>query len=272
MSESASTQPSWSLRFLGVGSALAPTLGSASVVLERDGEPLLMVDCGQEALSAFLDLYGRPPSALFVTHAHLDHVAGFERLFARNYFDAAGRQSTRLFVPVTVLPVLHGRVAEYPNPVAEGGANFWDAFRVIPVSYGFWHEQLWFNVFAARHHMPLTAFGLCLSGAFLFTGDTRPIPELLASYASSGMPLVHDCDLIGNPSHTGLPELLRAYPPELREQMIVYHYGSVADGEQLASAGLRVARPGDVIDLPAPLSGSAALEQATRRRLGMPAG
>jgi hypothetical protein len=40
------------LRFLGVGSAQAPELGSACGVLERDGEPLLMIDCGAEALSA----------------------------------------------------------------------------------------------------------------------------------------------------------------------------------------------------------------------------
>ncbi len=269
MSESAQTQPAWGLRFLGVGSALAPELGSASIVLERDGEPLLMVDCGQEALTAFLDRYGRVPPALFVTHVHLDHVAGLERLFARNYFEPRPAQPTRLFVPVTVLPLLHSRIAEYPNPVAEGGANFWDAFSVIPVSHGFWHERLWFDVFPVRHHAPLTAFGLCLRGAFLFTGDTRPIPELLASLASPRMRLVHDCDLVGNPSHTGLPDLLREYPAELRAQMVVYHYGSVADGEQLAAAGLSVARAGEALDLPPPMSGKAALEQTTRLRLGL---
>ena len=40
---------SWALRFLGVGSAQAsPVLGSASGVLEHDGAPVLLIDCGQE--------------------------------------------------------------------------------------------------------------------------------------------------------------------------------------------------------------------------------
>ena len=69
----------WHLTFLGVGNAAAPQLGSASVVLEKDDAPLLMVDCGQEALTACLERYGGPPPAVFVTHVHMDHVAGFER-------------------------------------------------------------------------------------------------------------------------------------------------------------------------------------------------
>ena len=44
----------WSLRFLGVGnSQAAPVLGSASAVLEKNQTPVLMIDCGQEALTAF---------------------------------------------------------------------------------------------------------------------------------------------------------------------------------------------------------------------------
>ena len=51
------------------------------------GQPLLMIDCGQEALTAFVAQYGHVPMALFITHVHLDHVAGLERLFYKIYFD-----------------------------------------------------------------------------------------------------------------------------------------------------------------------------------------
>ena len=72
------------------------------------------------------------------------------------------------------------------------------------------------------------------------------------------MPLVHDCDLHGNPSHTGLPDLLREYPAEIIRQMLVYHYASVADGAALAAAGLRVAKAGDRVALPKPLAAAEA--------------
>lgn len=260
------------LHFLGVGNAAATALGSASVVLERDGTPLLMVDCGQEALTAFLDRHGGPPPALFLTHVHLDHVAGFERLFVANHWAPADRPRTRLYVPAMLIPLLQARVADYPGVVAEGGANFWDAFRLVPVSRGFWHEGLWFDVFPVRHHVPGTAHGLCLRGSFLYTGDTRPIPEIIAAYADGRMPLVHDCDLKGNPSHTGLPDLLREYPEDLRRQMIVYHYASPADGEALAAAGLSVATPGLDLALPAPVPSAEAHARAVHHSLGSSGG
>ena len=257
----------WTLHFLGVGNAAAPQLGSASIVLEKDDVPLLMVDCGQEAMTACMEQYGRPPPAVFVTHIHMDHVAGFERLFVANYFGNSGLPRTRLFVPAMLVPLLQGRVADYPNVVAEGFANFWDAFDVIPVSYGFWYQQLWFDVFPVRHHVPGTAYGICLPGTFLYTGDTRPIPETVAQYADGLMPLVHDCDLHGNPSHTGLADLLREYNDELRRQMIVYHYASLEDGNELRQAGLRVARPGDRFSLPSPREAVESHATAVRQRL-----
>ncbi len=247
------TSPAWALRFLGVGSAAAAgTLGAASAVLERDGEPLLMIDCGQEALDAFLARYGRPPPAVYVTHAHMDHVAGIERLFFLAWFDPALRGRLPIYVAVPVLPHLHARVAEYPGALAEGGANFWDGLHLVPVTRGFWHAGLQFQIFPTRHHLPETCFGLRLPGSFVFTGDTRPIPEMLARYADAGEPIAHDCGLIGNPSHTGIDDLEREYPPDLRARLLLYHYGSEADAAALVARGSRVLRAGEAITLAPP--------------------
>jgi len=101
----------WALRFLGVGSALAPELGSACGVLERSGEPVLMIDCGGEALGAYLARYDRLPTAIYLTHAHLDHVGGMERLFASLYFDPLRRGTTRLFFHAGLTPILQSRLA-----------------------------------------------------------------------------------------------------------------------------------------------------------------
>jgi ribonuclease BN (tRNA processing enzyme) len=242
----------WQLQFHGVGSAMAPQLGSASASLLCDGEPLLTIDCGAEALTAYLAARQGYPQALFLTHTHLDHVGGLERLFAATWFDPARRGRVRLFVPAPLVPLLQGRVADYPGVLAEGGVNFWDAFHLVPIGRGFWHRGWWFDVFPVRHHAPNSAFGLALRGCFVYTGDTRPIPEQLLATGRGDEPIAHDCGLHGNPSHTGVDDIEREYPAELRRRLLLYHYGSAADGEALAARGYRVLRPDDRIELSAP--------------------
>jgi phosphoribosyl 1,2-cyclic phosphodiesterase len=240
------------LRFLGVGSAQAVELGSAGAVLERDGAPLLLIDCGPETLNRYLESYAEAPLAVYVTHTHMDHVAGLERLFYRAYFDPQLQGRVQLFAHAALLPHLQGRVADYPNVIAEGGANFWDAFHLVPCSRGFWHCGLWFDVFPTRHHAPMTSFGLALQGAFAWTGDTRPIPEMLAQFAPPPALIAHDCGLIGNPSHTGSDDLEREYTKEQRSRLLLYHYASAADGAALVARGYRVAQRDERVVLPAP--------------------
>ena len=237
------------LRFLGVGSAQAVELGSASAVFERDGAPVLLIDCGTEALTAYLERYGDVPRAVYITHTHFDHVGGLERLFYRLYFDEARRGAVKLFAHAALIPYLQERVANYPNVIAEGGANFWDAFRLVPCTRGFWLDNAWFDVFATRHHAPMTSFGVALEGRFVYTGDTRPIPELLSTYGSRSELIAHDCGRVGNPSHTGLDDLPREYDDAVRSRLVLYHYGSADDAAALRAAGYRVAEPGEAFVL-----------------------
>lgn len=235
--------PPWAWHWLGVGSASALDLGSASGVLECDGRPVLLVDCGPTTWHQYLRAYGELPRAVYITHGHFDHIGGLEQLFYKAWFSEP-RRLIRLYVPVGVVPVLQSRLADYPSLLAEGGANFWDAFQLIPVRTGFWLHRLWFECFETRHHLPGSAHGLALRGSFCYSGDTRPIPERLLRHASSGEVILHDCGLLANPSHTGLADLDREYQPEQRARMVLYHYGSDADGAALEQAGYAIARAG----------------------------
>ena len=244
----------WTLRFLGVGSAAAVELGSSGAVLERDGAPWLLIDCGPETLTRYEQAYGATPRAVYLTHTHMDHVGGLERLFYKSYFDAALKGRLRLYAHAALVPHLQARVADYPEVLAEGGANFWDAFQLVPVSRGFWHEDCWFDVFPTRHHAPMTSFGLALRGAFAWTGDTRPIPEMLARFAAHGELVAHDCGLVGNPSHSGIDDLEREYPQELRSRLVIYHYNSDHDATAIAARGYRIGKRDERCVLHEPLA------------------
>jgi ribonuclease BN (tRNA processing enzyme) len=243
---------SWQLRFLGVGSAQAPELGSACAVLEHDGQPELMIDCGAEALSAYQARYAELPRAVYLTHTHFDHVAGMERWFFGTFFDPERSGQVRLYCHAALVPWIQARVADYPGVLAEGGVNYWDGVRLIPCQRGFWHGRRWYDVFPTRHHEPDTSFGIALAGSFVFTGDTRPVPEQLQRFAGEGVLLAHDCALQGNPSHTGVDDIEREYPECWRGDFVLYHYGSEADGAALSARGFRVAQAGDAFDLNPP--------------------
>lgn len=247
----------WALRFHGVGNASSVELGSAMATIERDGQPWLTIDCGAEGLTACRAHYGRAPDAWFITHTHLDHVAGFERLFVEAYFNPARRGRIRVYAPAALVPLLHRRIADYPNVLAEGGANLWDAFQLIPVGDAFWHDGVRLETFEARHHWPHTAWGLRLRGSVVWTGDTRPIPETLAKMADAGELVAHDCAMRGNPSHSGIEDLEREYPAELLARCVLYHYVGAAEGQQLKARGYRVADPGECLPLAEPTAARA---------------
>jgi ribonuclease BN (tRNA processing enzyme) len=223
-------------------------------VLEVGGDPWLLIDCGPDTVAGYLGTYGGLPEALYITHAHLDHIGGLENLFYR-LATAAGRPVTpRLYVPTPLLDVLQRRLADYPNLLAEGGTNFWDVFQLVPVSERFWHRDLLFSVFPVRHHEHLAAFGLALEGRFLYTGDTRPVPEVLNRFASRGERIFHDCCTHPNPSHTAVQDIAREYKPEQWTRMIFYHYESEAAGRLIEQEGYRIAHRGERIGLSCPFA------------------
>jgi ribonuclease BN (tRNA processing enzyme) len=166
----------------------------------------------------------------------LDHIGDFEKLFIKCWFSSEKKRPL-VFVPAAIVALLHERVGTYPGALAEGGVNFWQAFQLIPVAKCFDFADLVFDVWPARHHGFESAYSLSLEDAFFYSGDTRPVPEILEHRISAESMIFHDCSLVGNPSHTGIDDLNREYSQSVRERIHIYHYNNSDQKQAFLDAG-----------------------------------
>lgn len=230
------------LEFLGSGGAHSQDLGNSCALLSLSDDQRLLIDYGPEIFFTARDM-SLTPEAIFITHAHLDHIGGLERLFFQVAF--SNKPLIKLFVPVDLVVRLHQVLAMSGTQVAEGGKNFWDCFHLIPVGDHFYFANHRFSVFPVRHHFPNEAFGIGLPGHFVYTGDTRPIPEQLVKHASRGEIIFHDATLNSNPSHSGVDDIEREYSfHNLLDRIVLYHFANEGERLRVQKRGWNTAYPG----------------------------
>lgn len=217
------------LRFLGSGNATSIINGESSAVLEVNHQHLC-IDFGKDAYHRFKNEYQKVPDAIYITHCHLDHIAGIESLF----YDICINQAPapKLFLSYHIIPLFVQRMHLGCSPLAEGGTNFFDMFQIIPVIDKFYFSGIHFEIFEARHHQPQFCFGLHCPGHFLFTGDTKPIPEVLNYRCRHNEIIFHDLSTAEQPSHTSVSEL-NQYPKELLSSKWFYHLADFAAESQI---------------------------------------
>lgn len=236
----------FSANFVGVGAAHATELGNSSLSIEKDGKPWLLVDCGFDTLNRYKAHYNNQlPRAIFITHCHFDHIGGLEQLYFQSRLSGV---RPIIYLPHLLVPTLVNILEN--TLLAEGNENLWDSFHLVPVLNTFFHQGVKLHTYPVRHHRPNSAFSLHMPGYFFYSGDTRPIPELLHHHVNNDETIFHDCSVVGNPSHSGLADLLQEYSDEVLARIVVYHYANKEDSIRFAKHHLACAKVNEIIHLP----------------------
>lgn len=244
------------LTMLGVGHSEAMTHWNNNAMITSNGRHLL-IDAGYTIKYALNDqgLTLADIDAVFITHAHADHCFGLERMAYECRFRYGFKP--RLILPPGVYEELwHQTLRGVLGQVGEGPATLEDFFEVEILSADrFAFEGVDLHCFQNRHTPGKPSYGLLIDHHLLFSGDTRPIPDIIEPLAPSV--ILHDCTLADrNPVHASLGELQEDYSPDMCQRMFLMsyedHFETARPTVESVFAGF--ARQGQVFTLTHPAS------------------
>jgi ribonuclease BN (tRNA processing enzyme) len=233
------------LRFvpLGVGEAFSALRYTMSLMVEADGERLL-VDCPhpiRKMMHEASAASGTPIdvesiSATVITHLHADHSSGLEDFGYYSYF-VLRRRARLLMHPDVSARLWEGHLAagmerislRDDGPSAQRALD--DYFEIIPLDAA---KPVQFGPFTiecrpTRHAVPTTALRIQAGGRTLgISSDTAFDPALIAWLATADL-IVHEVTF---GEHTGLHtpyDKLVALPEPVRTKMRLIHYPDAFD-------------------------------------------
>ena len=212
------------LTMLGVGHSEAINHWNNNAMIEANGHRLL-IDAGYTIKFALRDRGYTPQDidAIFITHVHADHCFGLERLAYECRFSYGFKPT--LYLPPGVYEELWMHTLKgVMGQVGEGPAELRDFFDIVLVDEsGFEFEGVDLQLFQNRHTPNKPSYGLFINQRLFFSGDTRPIPDIVSRY--NPKIILHDSTLSNwNPVHASLTELRECYPKAVRKRMYLMSY------------------------------------------------
>lgn len=236
------------LVFIGVGSAFSKRYRQSNMLFIQ-GDHHLLVDCGTQGPLALNDL---GLSVLEVqcylpTHSHADHVGGIEEVMLMNRYslDQKSTRKPKLIILRDYQDLLWSKSlsggAEFCE-VNQGRSlqitDFFDILRPKTIEmlgrkvWVYQHGPMEIMIMRTRHY-PDSAVnvdesqwcsGVLINRKVWVSGDTMFDREYPERFSAEAEIMFHDCQLFQGGVHASYYELM-TLPAQLRNKMILYHYG-----------------------------------------------
>lgn len=266
------------IEFLGVGNAFStPECDDLNVcdwqsnllITSQSGKHLLL-DCGsdirfsmKQAGYTLADI-----DALYVSHAHADHIGGIEYLAFSTFFNPKLKRSIDLFCASVLSGPLWTQSLKGGLDSIEGmmvDLTHYFNLRRIPKNRHFVWEGIRFDLIQVVHAMVdktiKPSYGLMISqpgGPKVFwTSDTQFCPRQIEAFYGQADLILHDCETSPYPSgvHAHYSDM-KMLKPEDRIKMVLYHYhpGAPEQLDAVADGFKGFARKGDVFTIDGSIS------------------
>lgn len=231
------------LTFIGVGSAFAFENFQSNMLLEADGQRLL-IDAGGDSRHALkaLGITYHDLHAVYVSHLHGDHTHGLEWLalttkFDRSFVDAAGaKRKLTMFIKSSLADDLWDHCMKGGCATLQGERNtlatYFDVSRCGKNGKFKFGGSL-FKLVQTIHYVDdcevVPSYGLfwaARDGRNVFlTTDTQFAPHSIRTFYNKADIIFHDCETAQYPSgiHAHYDDL-KGLPAETKAKMWLYHY------------------------------------------------
>jgi len=237
-----------SLQFLGVGGAFAPlNIGNSIMLITSATGKRMLFDCGSSLQYTLKEDFGLTPNdidAMWISHAHADHIGSMEWFAFYRHFVSSFKQKTTLYVDDRF-------VHELWNNSLKGGLSTVNGSTVDLNTY--FHvkptREFQFEEFACKSirvpHMNANfeqsyTYGLYIenidkSFRTYITGDTQFCPYQLNNIYRLADQIFHDTETLPQRSyvHANIEDL-KTLPENIKAKIWMYHYREEVDAPGFA--------------------------------------
>lgn len=225
------------LHFLGTGSAFALSNWQTNIIIEQNGQRLL-IDAGGDIRHSLHEagLSYKNINAFYISHLHGDHIHGTEYLGFCSFFDPSQveRGKITLFGNGDLLRKAWDKAMSGGMESVEGRMpELADYFNVAPVrpNDGFTWEGIKFQLVQTLHVMNgyviVPSFGLIADDGqkkVFLTTDTQYAPSQIMSFYMKADLIVQDCETLYKSGVHAHYEELKGLPAEIKTKMLLVHY------------------------------------------------